>query len=236
MTKYKRLVSFYHRLNGFISLVPQTVKTKMKKETVYNNAINLYNKLLSIYLNQYNGTKNEIKEDMAKKYDPSNLLIKGYRFIDLKEGDKEKSKSQPEETIAERVKLERQKADHKDLSDLPPLECDEREVNGGKGLKIFTLNKLLTKLPILLAQIKAENNSYKLKNEIIQMLYLLHQHNKITKKGLRQFNQVIIIMEENLIVITDPEVFWLNFDWPKYFDKNLKHEIEFIIKSNESLA
>ena len=36
----------------------------------------------------------------------------------------------------------------------------------GTGLIILTPNKLLTRLSILLAQIKAGNNSYKLKNEI----------------------------------------------------------------------
>ena len=59
-----------------------------------------------------------------------------------------------------------------------------------KKLKILTLNKILTRLPILLAQVKAGNNSYKLKNEIRQILYyvytILHytmyQHNRITKK------------------------------------------------------
>ena len=66
------------------------VKTEMKKEIEYKNAINLYNKLLNIYFNEYNSIKNEIKEDMAKKYDPSDLLIKGYRFIDLKKEDKKK--------------------------------------------------------------------------------------------------------------------------------------------------
>ena len=30
--------------------------------------------------------------------------------------------------------------------------------------------------------------------------------------------------------------FCFNFEWPKYVDENLKHEIEFIIKSNESLT
>ena len=64
---------------------------------------------------------------------------------------------------------------------MPPLEGDE-EVKEGKGLKILTPNKLLTRLPILLAQIKARNNSYKLKNEIRQILYLLYQQNKMTKK------------------------------------------------------
>ena len=39
-----------------------------------------------------------------------------------------------------------------------------------------------------------------------------------------------------MIVIRDPKTFCFNFDWPKDVDENLKHEIEFIIKSNESLA
>ena len=68
-----------------------------------------------------------------------------------------------------------------DLPVILPLEGDE-EVQAGKGLKILTPNKLLTRLSILLPQIKAGNNSYKLKNEIRQILYLLYQQNKITKK------------------------------------------------------
>ena len=38
-----------------------------------------------------------------------------------------------------------------------------------------------------------------------------------------------------MIVIKDPKTFSFHFDRPKYFDENLKHEIEFIIKSSESL-
>ena len=30
-----------------------------------------------------------------------------------------------------------------------------------------------------------------------------------------QFNQVIITMKENIIVIRDPKTFCFNFDWPK---------------------
>ena len=59
---------------------------------------------------------------------------------------------------------------------------DEEEVKKKKGVKILTPNKLLTRLVILLAQIKTENNSYKLKNEIRKILYFLSQHDKITKK------------------------------------------------------
>ena len=43
-------------------------------------------------------------------------------------------------------------------------------------------------------------------------------------------------MEESMVVTRESKTFYFDFDWPKYFDENLKHKIEFIIKSNESLA
>ena len=43
-------------------------------------------------------------------------------------------------------------------------------------------------------------------------------------------------MEENMVEIRDPKIFHFDFNWPKDVDENLKHEIEYIIKSNESLA
>ena len=63
---------------------------------------------------------------------------------------------------------------------MPPLVGDEQEKEE-KRIKLLTSKKLLTRLLVLLAQIKARNNSYKLENEIIQILYLLYYHNKITK-------------------------------------------------------
>ena len=117
-----------------------------------------------------------------------NLLIKDQRFNEYEE----KSKSQREETIAKRVKLRRQKADDSyqfiDIAIMPLLEGDKEEVKEGKRLKSLARNKLLTRLPILLAQVKARNNSNKLKNVVTQILYLLYHHNKITKKRLQQFN------------------------------------------------
>ena len=65
---------------------------------------------------------------------------------------------------------------------MPLLEGGEEELKEGKELKFLTLNKSLTRRSLLVAQIKARNNSIKLKNEIRQILYLLCQHNKITKK------------------------------------------------------
>ena len=43
-------------------------------------------------------------------------------------------------------------------------------------------------------------------------------------------------MEENKIVIRDSKTLCFNFDWPKKVEENLKYKIEFIKRSNESLA
>ena len=64
---------------------------------------------------------------------------------------------------------------------MPPPDGEE-EVKEGKGLKLLTPNKLLTRLPILLAQLHAGSNSYELRNEIRPIPYLLYQRIKITIK------------------------------------------------------
>ena len=104
---------------------------------------------------------------------PKNLSINLYLDEDdlTPLEDDEEVKLESEETIAERMKLN-------------PWKIK----NEGTTYKVLTRNKLLTRLPILLAQIKAGNNSYKLKNEIRKILYLLYRHNKITK---RVYNNLI---------------------------------------------
>ena len=49
---------------------------------------------------------------------------------------------------------------------IPPLETEEEAAQRqqGQGLKIMTLRQMITRLPILLAQLKAGNKSQKLKN------------------------------------------------------------------------
>ena len=63
---------------------------------------------------------------------------------------------------------------------MPPLEGDEEDVKEGKGLKIVTPNNFLTRLPKLLAQIKAESNSYKLKMKS-DVLYLQKVYRNLIK-------------------------------------------------------
>ena len=61
----------------------------------------------------------------------------------------------------------------------------------GQGLKILTPNQMLSRLPIYLAQLKAGNNSEKLKNEIVQLLYSLYRSKKLTRKLYKSLVDII---------------------------------------------
>ena len=72
-----------------------------------------------------------------------------------------------------------------DITDMLELECEEsaaqRRNQSAKGLKILTPDQIFSRLPISLAQLKAGNNSQRLKNEIRQVLYSLY----CSKKNLQ---------------------------------------------------
>ena len=107
-----------------------------------------------------------------------------------------------EESIVERVKRRRQNKDTQrtfapqDSSinldnfiygeNYHELDEEDREIlrnmnKEGKGLKILSKQQMLSRLPILLAQIQAGNNSKKLKNETRQILYSLYRSKALTK-------------------------------------------------------
>ena len=67
----------------------------------------------------------------------------------------------------------------------------ENEELSGSGLKILTNKQMLNRLPILLAQIQAGNNSTKLKNEIRQILYSLYRSKVLTKTVYNNLIKVI---------------------------------------------
>ena len=78
---------------------------------------------------------------------------------------------------------------------MPDLESEESAAQGkeqkAKGLKILTPNQMLSRLPISLAQLKAGNNSEKLKNEFRQLLYSLYQSKKLTKQLYKSLIDII---------------------------------------------
>ena len=68
---------------------------------------------------------------------------------------------------------------------MPPPELESEEDAGKRqkrqGLKIMTTSQLITRLPILLTQKQAGNNSNKLKNEIRQIIYSLYISKNLSK-------------------------------------------------------
>ena len=69
---------------------------------------------------------------------------------------------------------------------MPKLEREEsalqRREHEGIGLKILPPKQMHSRLPISLAQLKAGNNSQKLKNEIRQILYSLYRSKKLSNE------------------------------------------------------
>ena len=70
------------------------------------------------------------------------------------------------------------------------LKFNEQK-QSGEGLKILTPNQMLSTLPIVLAQLKAGNNSEKLKNKIKQLLYSLYRSKKLTKQIYKSLSDII---------------------------------------------
>ena len=127
--------------------------------------------------NDYNPRKNQIKlkeKDDTLKSAKKLFIIRGkitnafsegiFPYIDGFQAEKESD----EETDKEL-----------DTKIIPELESEEsaaeRWNQEGEGVKILTPNQLLSRLPISLAQLKAGNNSEKLRNEIRQLLCSLYR-------------------------------------------------------------
>ena len=145
-------------------------------------------------------TNDRLRQDLIKD-------LEGYMFGEDIESIEPEEKY--EESIAERVKTRKQKtfapsSPPKETADyLKYIEeqekgekrfSDDYDSNGwssgsgsvaskakGTGLKILTNKQMLNRLPILLAQLQAGNNSNKLKNEARQMLYSLYSSKVLTK-------------------------------------------------------
>ena len=69
----------------------------------------------------------------------------------------------------------------KDIVDLYNLKSGSDTSKKGEGLKILTNQQMFSRLPILLAQIQAGNNSINLINETRQISYSPYRSKALTK-------------------------------------------------------
>ena len=155
-------------------------------------------------INNKNKAGNELRKLKQKVTNDRQDLIKDLeRYIFGEDLESIEPEEKYKESIAERVKTRKQDApsrsSKKDYSAeaadyLKYMEeqekgqkrfSDDYDSNGfgnvGTGLKILTNKQMLNRLPILLTQIQAGNNSSKLKNEIRQILYSLYRSKVLTR-------------------------------------------------------
>ena len=174
---------------------------KTKKEESEENKLEKikddYNKFLKYIENEPKGINYELFKDYFYSSVPSTLAKKLYetkdkkennelvnvikgRLIDLK--NKIKEMSEDEKKIEKPDKL---------LKIVKEIFEFNKQKQLGLGLKILTLNQMLSRLQITLAQLKAGNNSEKLQNEIRKLLYSLYRSKKLTQQLYKSLADII---------------------------------------------
>ena len=83
--------------------------------------------------------------------------------------------------LQNKKKIIRYDRDLKNIVDLYNLKSCSDTSKKGEGLKILTNKQRLNRLPILLTQIQAGDNTESLKNELRQILYSLYTSKELTK-------------------------------------------------------
>ena len=97
------------------------------------------------------------------------------KFMDNVKFEYYESEKEPGSVSSNQKKMRRYVKGLNYIADLYNLKSGSDASKKGEGLKILTNKQMLNRLPILLAQIQASNNSKSLKNELRQILYSLYR-------------------------------------------------------------
>ena len=127
-------------------------KNKFSTEEITKSLDRLHNKLINF--SEFNEEYNKFMDNIVK-----------FEYY--------KSKKEPGSVSPNQKNMIRYAKSLKDIVDLYNIKSGSDTSKKGKELKILNNKQMLNRLPILLAQIQAGNNSNKLKNEIRQILYSL---------------------------------------------------------------
>ena len=126
---------------------------------------------------------NQINNDITNRYRKgknSTELLSIQDFLDNINNEYIENKDDPREKF-KNLKKDVKSDELKDIVKELERAIFGNEELSGSGLKILSNKKMLNRLPILLAQIQAGNNSNKLKNEARQILYSLYRSKVLTK-------------------------------------------------------
>ena len=138
----------------------------LNKRIIDEELFNKYFKIqrpsdMLMYLNKTN--------DVEKNNELLNVINRGLK--DLKEEIKKMSE--------EEIEIEDPESIVEIAEEILKFNKQNQE---GQGIKILTPNRMLSRLRISLAQLKAGNNSENLKNEIRQLLHYLYRSKNMTKQ------------------------------------------------------
>ena len=155
-----------------------------------------------------NRKETDINSEIFQKHfsfqKPSEMLKSVYKTNDIKKNSKlvnviksglSDSKNKIENMREEEKEIEKPS----EIIDIVEKILEFNKQNQqGQGLKILTPDQMLSRLPITLAQLKAGNNSEKLKNEIRQLLYSLYRSKKLTKQLYKSLVDIILKWKQSL--------------------------------------
>ena len=181
------------QINDLIDKVFNKKYEKYERKTYINSDIDIFlekygDKNISI---SYDENKNKFNtEEITKSL--KKLRNKSINFHKFKEGynkfidhivkfEHYQFGKEPDSVSPNQKKMRRYARDLKDIVYLYNLESASDTSKKGEGLKILNNKPMLNRLPILLTQTKAGNNSIKLKNEARQILYSLYRLKVLTK-------------------------------------------------------
>ena len=135
-------------------------KNKFDAEEITKSLKKIHNKLINF--SEFNEEYNKFMDNVIK--------IEYY-----------KSGKEPGSVSPNQKKMKRYVKSLKDIVDLYNLKSGSDTSKKGEGLKILTNKQMFNRLPRLLAQTEAGNNSDKLKNQTRQILYSLYRSKALTK-------------------------------------------------------
>ena len=168
-----------------IGLKKNKKKNKKKKQEKTKTDANEFNKWVN---KQETNINNELFKNYFKFQRPSDMFKNLYQTNDINNNNKlwgvifsglKDLKEKIKKMSEEERKIEKPDNIVKIVEEILTFNKRYQE---GKGVKILTPNQMLSRLPISLAQLKAGNNSEKLKNEIRQLLYSLYRSKNMTKQ------------------------------------------------------
>ena len=175
-SKFTFPLKFASKIYNYDLTLQKAQDNQQELEILINKLNNYYNPTNLAKIKEKDDTLYSAKTLHAIKNEIINAFNKSiFPYIDGFQVKKETDEDTDEDTD-----------DEMDTTIMPELESEEsaaeRRNQQGEGVKILTPNQMLSRLPISLAQLKAGNNSEKLKNEIRQLLYSPYHSKNMTKQ------------------------------------------------------